>query len=164
MMKVILMLLGLAMLVVAMSSAAEPLSLDGFRVELEDGWEHQIEQASGADSGWGDKVRIQHPDGAGVLSMRAFSIPGPIDHERLRNFTNLPLTTPLTLERWGEYAGYQYDYVEGASFHRQWWLASESTVLVIAYQCDADLSDRETEPVNRMVESLSTATPLAPAA
>lgn len=71
----------------------------------------------------------------------------------------MPSATSLTFQRWGDYEGYQYDYVEGASFYRQWWLANESAVIFITYQCDAELSDLETDAIDGMVGSLSATTP-----
>jgi len=151
--------LALAMLTVAMSSTAESVSSAGFRIEIEDGWEHRIEAASGSDHNWGDLIRIHRPDGPGLLSVRSFAAPRLVDPDVLRNLTNVPSATSLTFQRWGDYEGYQYDYVEGASFYRQWWLADESTVIFITYQCDAELSDLETDAIDGMVGSLSATTP-----
>ena len=150
---------ALAMLTVTLSSIAESLSSAGFRIEIEDGWVHRTEPASSTDPAWGDPIRIHHPNGPGVLSLRSYAVPGPVTSDRLRNLTNLPLTTPLTLQRWGDYSGYQHDYVEGDSFYRQWWLANERTVVFITYQCDAELSSLETDPIDRIVSSLRAAAP-----
>jgi hypothetical protein len=151
--------LALAVLAVAMSSAAESVSSMGFRIEIEDGWEHRIEPASGADYAVGDLIRIQRPNGSGLLSLRSYASPRVVDSETLRNMTNVPIETQLTPERWGDYAGFQLDYVEGASFYRQWWLANDSTLVLITYQCDAGMSDLETDAIDRMVASLSVSTP-----
>jgi hypothetical protein len=152
-------ILALALLTVAMSSMAEALSSGVFRVEIEDGWVHRIEPGSGTDPAWGDVIRIHHPNGPGVLSLRSYAVPRLVDSDRLRNLTNVPLATPLTLQRWGDYTGYQYDYVEGDSFYRQWWLTNERAVVFITYQCNAELSNLETDPIDGIVRSLRDATP-----
>lgn len=146
-------------LLLAMSAHADILSRAAFRIELEDGWEHRVEVLSEADHGWGDLIRIHYPNGPGVLSMRSYAGPAVVGPDALRNLTNLPLATPLTLQRWGKFEGYQYEYVEAVSFYRQWWLANENTLLVITYRCDAELSGLETAAVDRMVSSLDVAGP-----
>ena len=151
--------LALSVLAVVLSSAAESVSSMGFRIEIEDGWAHRIEPASGADYAVGDLIRIQRPNGPGLLSLRSYASPRVVDPETLRNMTNVPIATQLTTERWGDYEGFQLDYVEGASFYRQWWLANESTLVLITYQCDAELSDLETDAIDRMVASLSVTAP-----
>ena len=62
---------------------------------------------------------------------------------------------PLTLQRWGDFSGYQHDYVEGASFLRQWWLANESAVIFVAYKCGVEMRELETDAIDAMVRSLS---------
>ena len=85
------------------------------------------------------------------ISVNAFQIEIEDGWEHL----NLPLTIPLTLQRWGDFSGYQHDYVEGASFLRLWWLANDSVVIFVAYKCGVEMQEHETEAIDAMVRSLS---------
>ena len=65
------------------------------------------------------------------------------------------MTIPLTLQRWGEFSGYQHDHVEGTSFLRQWWLANDSVVIFVTYKCGVEMRAFETDAIDAMVRSLS---------
>jgi hypothetical protein len=147
--------LALAASTVAMGALAESLSVDAFQIEIEDGWVHLIEPAPASDPNRGESIRIHNPNGPGVLDIGSLASHGPVRPEVLRNLTNLPLTIPLTLQRWGDFSGYQHDYVEGTSFLRQWWLANDSVVIFVTYKCAVEMSELETDAIDAMVSSLS---------
>jgi hypothetical protein len=147
--------LALVASAVAMGALAESVSVDAFQIEIEDGWVPLIEPAHASDSSWGDSIRIHNPNGPGVLDIGSMASHGPVQPEVLRNLTNLPLTIPLTLQRWGDFSGYQHDYVEGASFLRQWWLANDSVVIFVTYKCSVEMRELETDAIDAMVSSLS---------
>jgi hypothetical protein len=138
-----------------MGALAESVSVGAFQIEIEDGWVHLIEPASASDPSRGGSIRIHNPNGPGVLDIGSLASPGPVQPEVLRNLTNLPATIPLTLQRWGDFSGYQHDYVEGASFVRQWWLVNDSAVIFVTYKCSVEMSGLETDAINAMVRSLS---------
>lgn len=150
--------LTLAMLTVAIGAMAESVSMDAFRIDIEDGWVHSVERTSGSDADRGDSIRIHHPNGPGVLTIGSYASHGPVQPEVLRNLTNVPFATPLTLQRWGAFSGYQLDYVEGASFYRQWWLADDRAVVFVTYQSSVETSEDATDAVDAMVRSLSATT------
>jgi hypothetical protein len=147
--------LALAPSTVAMGALAESLSVDAFQIEIGDGWAHLTEPAPASDPNRGDSIRIHNPNGSGVLDIGTYASHGPVQPEVLRNLTNLPLTIPLTLQRWGDFSGYQHDYVEGTSFLRQWWLANDSVVIFVTYRCDVEMRELETDAIDAMVRSLS---------
>ena len=69
--------------------------------------------------------------------------------------TNVDASTPLTWQKWGDYSGYQYDYLERGSFYRQWWLVNERAMMFITYQCDPESKDSETEEIDKIVRSIT---------
>jgi hypothetical protein len=156
-MQIILARATLALLasVVAMGAMAESVSVDAFKIEIEDGWVHLIEPAPASDPNRGESIRIHHPNGPGVLDIGSYASHGPVQPEVLRNLTNVPLTTPLTLQRWGDFSVYQHDYVEGTSFLRQWWLANDNVVILVTYKCEVEMRELETDVIDAMVRSLS---------
>jgi hypothetical protein len=149
--------LALAASTVAMGALAQVVSLGAFQIEIEDGWVHLIEPAPASDPNRGGSIRIHSPNGPGVLRIGSYASHGPVQPEVLRNLTNLPLTIPLTLQRWGDFSGYQHDYVKGTSFLRQWWLANDSVVIFVTYKCSVEMRELETDVIDAMVRSLSAA-------
>ena len=144
-----------AIIVFAMTSSlnAETLSFPSFRIEIQDGWEHSIENGPGDD--WGSVISLRHLDGVGILKMGSYDAPAVVGEDILRNMTNVDASTPLAWQNWGDYSGYQYSYFEGGSFYRQWWLTNQRTILLITYQCDPESKDIETEEIDRIVRSLT---------
>ncbi len=144
-----------AIIVFAMTTSlnAETLSFPSFQIEIQDGWEHSIENLPGDDSR--NRVSLRRPNGVGVLKIWSFDAPA-VSPDRLRNFTNLELSIPLTWQNWGDYSGYQYDYLERGSFYRQWWLTNERTILLITYQCDPESKYIETAEIDNLVRSIMT--------
>ena len=100
---------------------AEILSFPSFQIEIQDGWEHSIESLPGNDSR--SMISLRHPDGVGILKIGSYDALAVVSEDILRNMTNLDSSIPLTWQNWGDYSGYQYDYLERGSFYRQWWLA-----------------------------------------
>lgn len=78
-----------------------------------------------------------------------------VSEDRLRNMTNVDASTPLTWQEWGDYSGYQYDYLERDSFFRQWWLVNERTMMFITYQCDPESKDSHVEEIDKIVRSIT---------
>ena len=147
-------LLAIAVFGITTSSNAETLSFPSFRIEIQDGWEHSIENRP--DDNSRSVINLRHPDGVGVLKMGTYDAPAVVSEDILRNMTNLESSIPLTWQNWGDYSGYQYDYFERASFYRQWWLANERTIIFITYQCDPESKDIETEEIDKIVRSIMT--------
>ena len=147
-------LLAISIFGMTTSSNAETLSFPSFRIEIEDGWVHSVENGPGGDSR--SIITLRHPNGAGVLKMWPYDAPAVVSEDILRNMTNLETSIPLTWQNWGDYSGYQYDYLERRSFYRQWWLANERTIIFITYQCDPESKDIETEEIDKIVRSIIT--------
>ncbi len=147
-------LLAIAIFGMTTSLNAETLSFSSFRIEIQDGWEHNIENRPDDDSR--SVISLRHPNGVGVLKMGSYDGPAVVSEDILRNMTNLESSIPLTWQNWGDYSGYQYDYLERGSFYRQWWLANERTIIFITYQCDPESKDIETEEIDRIVRSIMT--------
>ena len=148
-------LLAIAIIGMTTSSNAETLSFPSFRIEVEDGWVHRIEKAAQAHSYLGELISVYRPNGNGILKMQTFISPDFVNKETLRNLTNVDSSVPLTWQNWGDYSGYQYDYLERGSFHRQWLLANEGTVIFIVYDSNTESKDIEIDEINKIVESIA---------
>lgn len=148
-------LLAIAIFGMTTSSCAETLAFPSFRIEVEDGWAHSIERGPQASPEWGDQISIYHPDGNGILKMWSLSVPDLVSKDILRNMTNVELSTPLFWQNWGDYSGYQYDYLERGSFYRQWWLVNERTIIFFVYESNAESKDIEIDEINKIVNSIT---------
>ena len=93
--------------------------------------------------------------GDGVLKIHSFSAPIDVDENRLRNLTNVDRSTPLTLQDWGDFSGYQYDYAERGSFFRQWWLMKQKTMMFIVFESRVALDDAVSDEIDRIVNSVT---------
>jgi hypothetical protein len=133
---------------------AETLSFPSFQIEIQDSWERSIETRPGDN--WGSVISLNHPNGVGSLKILPFDAPAVVSEDILRNLTNLNSSIPLTWQDWGDYSGYQYDYLERGSFYRQWWLTNKRTIIFITYQCDPESKDIETEEIDNIVRSITT--------
>lgn len=141
------------------TACAETLLFTSFQIELDDNWMHSSESGPQANSALGDSIKLYHPHRDGTLSLQTYNAPDVVSNERLRNLTNVDSSTPLALQYWGEFSGYQYDYSEGGSFYRQWWLANERTILFIVYDTMSEPSDIEIDEINKIVTSVRLNTP-----
>ena len=150
-------ILVIVIFVMTTSLNAETLSFPSFQIEIRDGWEHTMETVPGDN--WGSVISLSHPNGVGSLKILPYDAPA-VSQDRLRNLTNVEFSVPLTWQNWGDYSGYQYDYLERGSFYRQWWLTNERTILFITYQCDPGSRDIETEEIDNIVRSIMTTPPL----
>ena len=148
-------LLAIAIFGMTMSSNAETLAFPSFRIEVEDGWAHSIERGPQASPEWGDQISIYPPDGNGILKMLSWNAPDMVSKDILRNMTNVELSTPLFLQNWGDYSGYQYDYLERGSFYRQWWLVNERTIIFFVYKSNTESKDIEIDEINKIVNSIT---------
>ena len=137
------------------SSNAEILVSPLFQIEVEDGWVHSIERGPQAPHVWGDLISIYHPNGNGILKVQFYGTPYLVSKDRLRNMTNVELSTPLDWQNWGGNSGYQYDYFERGSFYRQWWLANEHGVIIIVYDSNTESKDFEIDEINEIVKSIT---------
>jgi hypothetical protein len=148
----------LAIISVAFTTSinAETLAFPSFQIEIQDGWEHSVENGPGG--GLGPVISLRHPNGVGGLKMQSYDTPAVVSEDRLRNMTNVDSSTSLTWQDWGDYSGYQYDYFERGTFYRQWWLTSERTIIFITYQCDPEPTDSETEEIDKIVRSITAIT------
>ncbi len=153
--SVMKVLLAIAIFGISTSSHAETLSFPLFRVVVEDGWVHNVEEGPRAHHDWGSVISIYYPNGVGILKVQSYSAPGSVSKERLRNMTNVDSSKALTWQNWGDYPGYEYDYIERGSFYRQWWLTNERTFIFITYTCNAESKDIEIDEINRIVSSLT---------
>ena len=133
---------------------AETLSFPSFQIEIQDSWERSIETRPGDN--WGSVISLNHPNGVGSLKILPFDAPAVVSEDILRNITNLNSSILLSWQNWGDYSGYQYDYLERGSFYRQWWLTNERTIIFITYQCDPESKDIETEEIDNIVRSITT--------
>jgi hypothetical protein len=140
-------------------SNAETLSFPSFQIEVEDGWVHIPERRPQSHHEVGELINIYHPSGNGILKIQSYNAPDFVSKEILRNMTNVDSSTPLTWKKWGGYSGYQYDYSEGGSFFRQWWLASERTILFIVFESNTESRDIKIDEINEIVNSITTNTP-----
>lgn len=143
----------------SLNAAAESASFDTFSIELPPGWVDQIERSSPPDSDFNDRISVSQPDGAGTLHLQTYTAAAPVDESALRLLTNVPATELLENREWGDYSGYQYDYIEDGVYHRTWWLARDTSVLFITYECGEGRESLEMDDVEQIVLSLSSATP-----
>ena len=150
---------ALAIFAMTTSSVAETLSFPSFRIEVEDGWVHSVERGLQAPPEWGDQISIYHPDGNGILTILSFNAPDMVSKDILRNLTNVASSTPLIWQNWGDYSGYQYDYLERGSFYRQWWLAIEKTIIFFVYESNTESKDIEIDEINKIVDSIAVNNP-----
>lgn len=148
-------LLAIAIFGITAASNAETLSFPYFRIEVGDGWVHNLEKGPQAHNAMANLVNIYNPNGIGILKMQPYSAPDFVSREILRNLTNVDLSTPLTWQDWGDYSGYQYDYSEGDTFYRQWWLVNERTIMLIVYDSDTESTDIENDEINKIVNSIT---------
>jgi hypothetical protein len=148
-------LLAITIFGITTSSNAETLAVPPFQIEVEDGRVHRIEKGHQAPRVWGDLISIYHPNGNGVLKMQFYSTPYLVSKDRLRNMTNVELSTPLDWQSWGKNSGYHYDYFERGSFYRQWWLANKNGVIIIVYESNTESTDIEIDEINKIVNSLT---------
>jgi len=148
-------LLAIAIFGITAASNAETLSFSSFRIEVGDGWVHNLEKGPQAHNAMANLVNIYNPNGIGILKMQPYSAPDFVSRGILRNLTNVDLSTPLTWQDWGDYSGYQYDYSEGDTFYRQWWLVNERTIMLIVYDSDTESTDIENDEINKIVNSIT---------
>ena len=148
-------LLAIAVFGITTTSNAETLSFPSFRIEVEDGWAHSFERGPQVQHEFGDLISIYHPNGNGILKMQSYNTPDFVSKKILRNMTNVDWSTPLTWQNWGDYSGYQYDYLEKGSFYRQWWLVNERTIIFIVYDSSSELKDIEIDEINKIVNSIT---------
>ena len=153
-------LLAIAITGITTISNAEALSFPLFRIEVEDGWVHNIERESQAHSELGQLIAIYHPNWNGILRIRPYIAASFVSPEILRNMTNVKSSTTLTWSKWGDYSGYQYDHAEGDSFFRQWWLTNEGTIIFIVYESNTEPRKLEIDEVNKIVNSMTVNTSL----
>ncbi len=152
-------LLAIAIFGITASSHAETLSFPSFRIEVEDGWLHSVERGPQAHHEVGELISIYNPNGNGIIKIQSYNAPDFVSKEILRNMTNVASSTPLIRQNWGDYFGYQYDYLERGSFYRQWWLAIEKTIIFFVYESNTESKDIEIDEINKIVDSITVNNP-----
>jgi hypothetical protein len=140
------------------NAPAEILFLDSLSIELPPGWVYRVEKLSPPTSDFGDQITVRQVNGVGVLSLQTYTAATRVDAEALRTLTNVPATEPLVRQELGDYWGYRYDYTENGLFYRTWWLAQDTNVLFITYQCSASQESLEIDQLEQILQSLSSAT------
>jgi hypothetical protein len=88
------------------------------------------------------------------LKLLSYNAPVVVDDDKLRNMTNVDASIPLTWQKWGDYSGYQYDYLESGSFYRQWWLVNERTIIFVTYQSVLESKDSDKGEIDGIVRSI----------
>ena len=131
----------------------EPLAFGYFQMELRKDWLHRVEKAQPV-AGWGEQITIEGPAGVGKLQIRSFIAPIAVKTDVLRNMTNVASSIELTMRRWGDFAGFDYEYVETKVSYRQWWLANDRTMIFITYHRRDDSIDVEIDEIDTIVNSL----------
>ena len=139
---------------ITVSSTAEILSFPVFRIDVASEWTYTVEQNTAASDTHGELVSIYRPDGLGVMKVQSLVAPHNVSKDRLRNLTNVETSTVLIWKDWGDFSGYQHNYVENGSFFKQWWLLNERSILFITYESDADASQIEIEEIDKLVKSI----------
>ena len=137
------------------NSNAETLTFSSFRIDVEDAWAKSLEKAPQAHNEMGELISISHPNGNSILKMQTYNAPDFVPKETLRNMTNVDRSTPLTWQDWGDYSGYQYDYSEGGSSYRQWWLVNQRTIIFVVYEASAEPTDIEIDEIDEIVNSMT---------
>jgi len=94
-------LLAIAIFGITAASNAETLSFPYFRIEVGDGWVHNLEKGPQAHNAMANLVKFYNSNGIGILKMQPYSAPDFVSREILRNLTNVDLSTPLTWQDWG---------------------------------------------------------------
>jgi len=148
-------LFAIAIVGIAANANAETLSFPAFRIEVEDGWAHNVEEEAEANNEFEQLIRIYHPNGKGTLKIQSYCAPEVVSRQVLRNMTNVDSSTKLDWQNWGGYSGFLYEYTERASIYRQWWLANERTLVFIVYDSIAESSEIEIEEINKVVNSIA---------
>ena len=141
----------------ATSLHAETLSFSSLQIQLPAGWEHSTESSPANDQG--SVLNLRHPDNAGTLKILSYDAPMVVGKNKLRNLTNVDPSIPLAWQQWGDYSGYLYEYLEGDSIYRQWWLVKERTLIFVTYQHDLDSTDSDTEEIDKIVDSMTAKNP-----
>jgi len=144
-----------AVITIAMATNlhAKTLSFPSFQIEVPADWEHSIE-SDPADHP-GNVARLRDPDRPGNLKLLSYDAPVLVGKEKLRNMTNMDASIPLNWQQWGDYSGYEYNYVERGSFYRQWWLVNGRALIFITYQSDPESKDSDTAQIDRIVRSIT---------
>ena len=150
-----------AILLFASSAVAQTLSIGSVQVELANGWIHSVKGAAALDARLDDRVTIRNPGGVGDVTIQTLAAPENVSAQALRLLTNVEETEPLTMQVWGDYSGYQHDFVENEVFYRIWWLARDEQLVFVTYQCTAELLGSEIHDVEQIVLSLRAISPSA---
>ena len=151
-MKILLVIISFGIIE---DSNAETLTFSSFRIEVQDDWVHSLEKETKAHNEMGELIIIHHPNGNGILKMQTYSAPNSVSKEILRNMTNVDRSIPLTWQDRGDYSGYQYEYSEGGSSYRQWWLANQRTIVFVVYESSVEPKDIEVYEIDKIVNSMT---------
>ena len=150
-MKKLIAAVLLVFFVLAPSLFAETLCQPSFRIEVDDGWVHSVNK--GSQALFGNLINIHHPNRSGTLKVQSLRAP-IVDPERLREMTNVDWSKQLDWESWGDFAGYQHNYFEKGSFHRQWWLTDGKTIVLFIHSSRVESKPAEKSEIDKIVRSI----------
>ena len=126
-------------------------------LDLPVGWFYAVGDQSGSiDSA---PLTIYQPSGAGRLRMQSLIAPQPMAPQALRNMTNVDVSIELPYGHWGDYAGFEYEYVETDLHYRQWWLSNKNTILFITYSSSPEQKEVDRDQISNLVQSLTAPSP-----
>jgi hypothetical protein len=131
----------------------ENIAAFGFAtIDLPAGWLSRVEKPSVNSRPL--VIEYFQPGGAGVLKMQILPTPVPVTQAQLRNLTNVDPEIPLAYENRGDFVGYHFEQIENNTYYRHWWLAESSSLILITYQCEPDMSEAERAQVDSIINSL----------
>jgi hypothetical protein len=148
-------ILCLTLLTVSSSLFGATLSQPFYKITMDDGWVHAIEQGHRSSDGSRDMISIRHPDRSDVLKLQSFRAPDPIDRETLRAMTNVEWSVQLEWEAWGDFTGYQHSYSENGLFYRQWWLTNDLTIVFFVHSTTVELDETSQGEIDKIVRSIT---------
>lgn len=134
---------------------SETLSQPSFQIEVDDGWVYSIGRESQSRDGPENLISIRNPKRTGVLRIQSLRVPDAVNHEMLRELTNVDFSVQLDWERWGDYSGYRYSYFEGGTYFRQWWLSHERTIVFFVFSSTVEPEQAEKDKIDRIVRSIT---------
>lgn len=125
------------------------VSADRFSMLTPNSWTHQ--EATGPNSVKTIILRSKLP--GSELRIKNLSTPTSITSQQLRLLTNVPESINLSLEKWGEYTGFNYENFENNTFYMHWWLTSQNDLLLATYSSTLE-NETEKETVIKIISSI----------
>lgn len=104
-----------------------------------------------------DSIVITDPDEVGVITLTSMINEGPRDRElALRELiavleVDIKALTPATL---GDFAGYYSEFQDGDDWVREWYLACDSCLLLVSYDCEPENKHMDREIIDQILDTL----------